>query len=51
MLDTLAIQDAIADAPVEGTVYFPSGKYVVDATVVIDKRINLVGDGLGTQIF
>ena len=50
-LDNAAIAQAIADAPVDGTVYFPAGNYVINEDFAINKRIKLVGDGPSTQIF
>ncbi|MEZ5660319.1 MAG: glycosyl hydrolase family 28-related protein [Burkholderiaceae bacterium] len=49
--DSAAIQSAIAAAPVGGTLYFPRGNYRVSDTFVIQKRINVRGDGYGSQIF
>ena len=50
-LDDAAISQAIAEAPIEGTVYFPAGNYVVSQEFVIAKRIKLIGDGPSTRFF
>lgn len=43
--DTAAIQAAINSVAISGAVYMPAGVYKITATILIDKRIKLYGDG------
>jgi hypothetical protein len=48
--DTAAVQAAIAAAqPVRGTVYFPAGIYIVNATLTIYSNVWWVGEGPGAS--
>lgn len=49
--DTTAIKAAIAATPVDGTVYFPCGFYPVSSALVINKQINIKGNGSCSQIY
>lgn len=43
--DTVAIQAAINSVAISGAVYMPAGVYKITATILINKRIKLYGDG------
>lgn len=43
--DTLSLQNAINATPEGGTLYFQNKKYVVTATLTVNKVINIVGEG------
>ena len=43
--DQPAITAAIAACPAGGTVYFPHGVYRVQSTVLVNKQVNIIGEG------
>ena len=47
--DTAAIQAAIDAAYLRGggTIYFPTGKYIVSSSIIVPQRVTLVGESLG----
>ena len=49
--ETTEIQAAITACPDRGTVLFPNGFYKISSPLTINKRINFVGEGLGSQIY
>lgn len=48
--DTEAFQDLVDAVPVGSTIYLPTGSFLLSSQVTINKRINLVGNGLGSEI-
>jgi len=50
--DTSAIQSAINAATGGGTIYFPQGRYLTSAELVVNKEgITILGDGCGDKLF
>ncbi len=52
--DTAALQlviDMAKDYSTPGIAYIPTGKYKLTRPLVIDRRVEIVGSGYGTQIF
>lgn len=52
--DTAAIQAAIVaanDYVTAGSVFFPAGKYLISAPLVIDRRVHVIGEGMGSQVY
>ena len=47
--DTIAIQNAI-DYITKGTVYIPTGVYLISASLVVPNGVSLIGDPNGTEI-
>jgi hypothetical protein len=46
--DTAAIQAAIDAAPFGGSVYFPSGKYIISAAITVNKPMTIFGPNAGS---
>ena len=52
--DTSAIQAAInaaKDYSQPGLLFFPTGKYLISSPLTIDRRISIMGTGIGSQIY
>lgn len=49
--DTAAIQAAIDACPIYGTVFAPTGDYLISSTITITKPIRLIGQGFGTIFY
>lgn len=48
--DTVAIQAAITAADAGDTIYFPAGKYLTSAPIVVKREIRLHGDSWGAAV-
>ena len=46
--DTASIQAAIDAAPFGGSVYFPSGKYIISAAITVNKPMTIFGPNAGS---
>jgi hypothetical protein len=46
--DTAAIQNAIDAAPFGGSVYFPSGKYIISSAITVNKPMTIFGPNAGS---
>lgn len=49
--DTQAIRAAIAAMPDGGGLFFPAGRYRISDELIIERRINIKGEGYGSQIY
>jgi Pectate lyase superfamily protein len=50
--DTAVIQSAINSVPDNWTIYFPTGRYAIDQSLVINRNnLTLTGDGINSELY